>query len=147
VYVGPIRLASKAGGHSMETKRPTQSRLLGETPSGSFRELLTDAIRFWEPRRLIYNFVLSAIVVAWIVLTWPHFRVALTWSSLLILTCLGLIANACYCAAYLVDIPMQRTSLRTSWQRKRWGLWSFGMLFAIVLTNYWIVDEIYPYVR
>ena len=147
MYLGPIRLASKAGGHSMGTTRPTQSQPPGEAPSGPFRELLADAIRFWEPCRLIYNFVLSAIVVAWIVLTWPHCRVALTWSSLLILTCLGLIANACYCAAYLVDIPMQRTSLHTSWRRKRWGLWSFGMLFAMVLANYWIVDEIYPYVR
>jgi hypothetical protein len=33
------------------------------------------------------------------------------------------------------------------WRRRRWVLWLAGVIFAIVLTNYWIVDEIYPYVR
>jgi hypothetical protein len=29
----------------------------------NLRESVTDAIRFWEPRRLIYNAVLAAIVL------------------------------------------------------------------------------------
>lgn len=70
-----------------------------------------------------------------------------TPSSLLLLVILALIANACYCAAYLVDIPMQSSPLCAGWRRYRWGLWVVGTLFAIVLTNYWIVDEIYPFVR
>jgi hypothetical protein len=28
-----------------------------------------------------------------------------------------------------------------------WILWLMGMLFAIVFENYWIADEIYPFVR
>jgi hypothetical protein len=131
----------------METAHPTQSQSLGKLPSDPFRGLLADAIRFWEPRRLVYNFVLAAVVVVWLVATWPHFRPALTLTSLLLLAILALLANVCYCAAYLVDIPMQRSSLGTVWRRRRWGLWSLGMLLAIVLANYWIVDEIYPYVR
>jgi hypothetical protein len=27
---------------------------------------------------------------------------------------------------------------------QRWGLWILGTLFAFVLANYWIADEIYP---
>ncbi len=104
-------------------------------------------MRFWEPRRLLYNSVLFGVLILWLVLTWPHFRAALTWSSLQILTGLGLLANVCYCAAYLADVPMQRTSARASWHHKRWGLWLLGMLVAVILTNYWIVDEIYPFVR
>jgi hypothetical protein len=94
----------------------------------------------------MYNVVLTAVVVVWVVATWPHFRVALTLHSLLLLAILALLGNVCYCAAYLVDIPMQRSSLSTAWRRRRWGLWLMGTLFAIVLANYWIVDEIYPYV-
>jgi hypothetical protein len=131
----------------METSPPTQSSGLGTSPSGPFRGLLlADAIRYWEPRRIVYNLVLLAVVIAWILLTWPHFRHALTLHSLLLLAILALLANACYCAAYLVDIPMQHSSLRTVWTRRRWGLWLLGTLFAILLANYWIVDEIYPLV-
>jgi hypothetical protein len=60
---------------------------------------------------------------------------------------LGLIANAFYSVAYLVDIALQTASFRSVWRRRRWVLWLAGLIFAIVLTNYWIADEIYPYVH
>jgi hypothetical protein len=131
----------------METSPPTQSSGLYQTPQGALRGVLTDALRFWELRRLIYNFVLFAVVVAWVAATWPHFRPMFVPNSLLLLAFLGLIANVCYCAAYLVDIPMQCSALRTMWKRGRWMLWVAGMLMAILLANYWIVDEIYPFVH
>jgi len=119
----------------------------GNSPSRRFRESLADALRFWEPRRLAYNLVLTIVVVVWFATTWPHFRVAMTLSSLLLFSVLALLANACYCAAYFVDIPLQRSSLSLAWRRRRWGLWLVGTLFAVVLANYWIADEIYPFVR
>jgi hypothetical protein len=131
----------------METALPTQSQGLGKSPSGPFRAFLVDAIRFWEPRRLVYNPILAVVVVVWIVASWPHFRPALTLHSLLLLGILALLANACYCAAYLVDIAMQCLSLGDALRRQRWGLWLIGTLFAIVFENYWIADEIYPFVR
>ncbi len=113
-------------------------------PPASFRTLLADAIRFWEPRRILYNFALSVVVVAWLVLTWPHFRPALTLTSVFLFSILALLANVCYCAAYLVDIPMQHSALAAVWRRRRWVLLLAGTLFAILLENYWIADEIYP---
>ena len=111
--------------------------------SGAFRSQMNAAARFWEPRRLFYNLVLCAVVLAWIFLTWPHFRPAITWFSLFQLSVLGLLANLCYSAAYLVDIPMQHSGLATAGNRWRWILWTVGTLFAFVLANYWIADEIY----
>lgn len=131
----------------MENPLPTQSQGLDQIPPGAFRGLISDAMRFWELRRLIYNFVLLAVVVAWVVGTWPHFRPMFELHSLLLLAILALLANACYCAAYLVDIPMQCSELGALWRRWRWTLWVAGMMFAILLANYWIVDEIYPFVR
>ena len=110
------------------------------------RALLDDALRYWEPRRIIYNLLLGAIVLGWLVLTWPHFRTALTLQALLLMFVLAVLANVCYCAAYLLDIPLQWSSFRRVWRRWRWGLWMVGMLFAAILANYWIADEIYPYV-
>jgi len=118
-----------------------------QNPSAPFRELLAEAARFWEPRRIPYNLALVAIVFIWLVATWPHFRPALTLPSLGIFTVLGLIANAFYSVAYLVDIALQTASFRSVWRRRRWVLWLAGLIFAIVLTNYWIADEIYPYVH
>jgi hypothetical protein len=66
------------------------------------REIFTDALRYWERRRIGYNIVLALIGLGWVVFTWPHFRSAFTWGSLLALFVLAVLANACYCAAYLV---------------------------------------------
>lgn len=116
---------------------------LGQPPSGNFRSLIADAARFWEPRRLVYNFILAVVTILWVVLTWPHFRPAMTLTSLFLMSILALIANACYSAAYFVDIPLQLSSAAGR-NRLRWGLWIAGTLFAFVLANYWIADEIYP---
>jgi hypothetical protein len=131
---------------AMDAANPPQSQNFANPPSAPFRGLLDEAMRFWEPRRLLYNFVLAAVVAAWLAVTWPHFRPAMTLNSLLLLAILALLANVCYCAAYLVDIPLQLSFLSPVWRRCRWTLWVLGMLFAILLANYWIVDEIYPFV-
>jgi hypothetical protein len=117
-----------------------------ENPA-NFRGLLGDSLRYWELRRLIYNLVLLAVVAAWVAATWPHFRPMIEVHSLLLVAILALLANACYCAAYLVDIPMQCSAFSGLWKRRRWVLWLAGTLLAILLANYWIVDEIYPFVR
>jgi hypothetical protein len=110
-------------------------------------EILRDAIRYWERRRIIYNGILASVFLGWFVLTWPHFHEALTFQSLIFLIVFAIAANLCYSAVYLVDIPLQGSSLRAQWQRWRFGLWLVGACVAFVFTNYWIADEIYPYVR
>ena len=120
-----------------------------QTPSSSppLRETLAAAARYWEPRRIIYNLVLTAMAGVWVAATWPHFRPALTLSSLLIMTVLALLANLCYTAAYFLDIPLLCSPFRASWLTRRWTLWFAGTLLALLLENYWIADEIYPFVR
>ena len=128
----------------MEATHPTPSPSLTNSPTGPFRPLLSDAIHFWEIRRIFYNLALTAAAFTWVAFSWPHFRPAFTRASLLPLTVLALLANVCYCAAYLVDIPMQLSTLGAAWKRRRWVLWLVGTLFALLLANYWIADEIYP---
>jgi len=106
--------------------------------------LFREAAQFWEPRRLHYNAILAVVVLLWVILTWPHFRPALTLGSLEAFIVLALLANLCYCTGYLADISTQFMS-STSRRRFRWTLFILGTLFALVLENYWIADEIYPY--
>ncbi len=123
-------------------------RISTSSPPGSapppFGEVFAGALRYWEPRRIGYNGVLALVVLGWVVFTWPHFRGAFTWDSLLALFVLAVLANVCYCAAYLVDVPVQYSSYRTSWRRRRWVLWLIGVIFAAVIAFYWVADEIYP---
>ena len=128
----------------MRDEQPTQTAGFGEMPEGSFRGLMKDAVRYWEVRRVIYNAALFAVCVVWLVATWPHFRPAFAWWAVPPMAFLALVANICYSAAYLVDIPMQQSSMGKVWRNRRWGLWVAGTVFAIVLANYWIADEIYP---
>lgn len=116
---------------------PTASEPVG------FREIISDAIAYWEPRRIGYNLILMATVLGWVTLSWPHFRSAFTWPSVLALFVLAVLANACYCAAYLVDVPVQYSAFRNRWRHWRWILWMIGAVLAGVLTLYWIADEIY----
>lgn len=115
--------------------------------SSTFRSLLLSSLHFWEPRRILYNFILLLVVVLWVTLSWPHFLPAITLSTLLPLSVLALVANVCYCAAYLVDLPVQFAAMTPRLNRFRWVLWSLGMLIAILLASYWIADEIYPFVH
>ncbi len=105
---------------------------------------LRDAARFWERGRIWYSAVLSVIVLLWLVLTWPHFRPALTFTALGKMAVLALLANVCYSGAYLAEFFMQPLLPPALWRRFRQALWVVGVLLAIVLENYWIADEIYP---
>ena len=118
-----------------------------------FRDSVTNSLRYWESRRILYNALLTAVAILWVVLTWPHFRAVPllgipsgeTHPALLILVILGFLANVCYRAAYAIDIPLQLTF--ATWRRYRWALLVTGTLFALLVENYWIADEIYPFVR
>ncbi len=110
------------------------------------RAILMDALRYWELRRVGYNLALIAVASAWVVLTWPHFRPALTSQSIPPLAVLAALANGCYCAAYFAEVLVHHSAFRETWRHRRWSLWLAGTLLALLIENYWIADEIYPYV-
>lgn len=130
----------------MDAENSMGTQSLGGSPAGGMREWLSEAARFWEPRRLVYNAVLAAFVIGWILRTWPHFRQAMTMANLGRLMILALLANVCYCAAYMVDILIQQSAAESSRRLQRSGLWVVGMFLAVLFENYWIADEIYPFV-
>jgi hypothetical protein len=116
----------------------------GTAPSNQWRNSFLEAIRFWEPRRLIYNLLLLAVTVTWVLATWPHFRPAMNLIAALQISVLGLLANVCYSAAYLMEFALQGASSGKLRQSLRWAVWLVGTILAFVLANYWIADEIYP---
>ena len=105
----------------------------------TIRGAITDSIRYWEPRRLAYNAVLILIVLICFFLRYPASRAAVSVNSLLFLFLLAVLANVAYCAAYVPDVFAQLSGFRDQWQRCRWIVFVIGLLFAGVLTRFWIM--------
>jgi len=103
----------------------------------TIRERVTEAIRYWEPRRLAYNAVLLAIVGVYFYLGLPNSRQMEHVNGILVLFLLAVMANVAYCAAYVVDIFAQLSGFREEWRRYRWILFAIGLSFAAVLTRFW----------
>jgi hypothetical protein len=102
-----------------------------------WRDYLGNAIRYWEPRRILYNLILAAIVVIHFVKDLPFSKTLLQFNSVLLLFLLAVLANVAYCAAYLPDVFAQMSSVRNSWLRYRWVLFVVGLTFAAILAHFW----------
>src|SRR6476659_8499497 len=105
-------------------------------PAFTFRDAITDAVRFWERGRLAYNLLLAAVVLAVFVAGWPATRDAVKVDIALQLFVLAVVANALYCAAYVVDVVVQFSDFRGIWRRHRWLLLALGSLCAAILTKF-----------
>ena len=103
---------------------------------------MTDAIRYWEPRRIPYNAVLALIVIAVFVLNLPRSLDRVTVELAEILFVLAVLANVAYCSAYVVDVAAQSSAFRATWRRYRWALFAVGLLFASILTRFFAVKTL-----
>ena len=108
------------------------------------RDYFTDAIRFWEPRRLLYNAALAFIVVAYFFAGYPASRSVISIDFALGLFLLAVAANVAYCAAYLADIFVQASGFRDVWKRARWVLFGIGTLFAAIITRFIAMGMFHP---
>jgi len=95
-----------------------------------------DALRYWEPRRLIYNLVLASVVVAQVVLAWPASRAKISFDLVLGLFILAVLANVAYCAVYAVDLFVQFSGLQAAWRRGRLAVLIVGTAFAATIAHF-----------
>jgi len=105
----------------------------------SARQALSDAIRYWEPRRILYNGVLFAVVAAVFVFHLPEARFKIDVNIVLVLFVLAVLANVAYCSCYVVDVSAQISSFRDHWLRLRLALLLVGIAFAATLTYFFAV--------
>jgi len=99
------------------------------------REAVTEAIRYWERRRIVYNAVLATIVLGYFVAGLPSSKVKATFDLLEGLFVLAVLANVAYCTAYIVDVFAQMSGFRHTWLAYRWVLLLIGILFAGIITR------------
>ena len=97
---------------------------------------VADALRYWEPRRIVYNLALAAVVGGHIVARWPDARAMLSVNMLLGLFFLAVLANICYCGVYAIDLFVQFSGLRSFWVRGRIAVLVVGTAFAAVIAHF-----------
>jgi hypothetical protein len=106
----------------------------GERPR--FADLASDAIRYWERRRPLYNLVLLGVVLAHFAASWPDSKELLGRDPVLFLFGLAVLANVVFCAAYAVDIFVQLSGTRAAWVQWQWALLAIGTAFAAVVAHF-----------
>jgi hypothetical protein len=100
------------------------------------RENAGNAIRFWEHWRILYNLVLTVIVVLHFVAAYPASKQVLSMNFCLALFLLAVVANILYCTAYLPDIFVQASGFHELWQNFRWLLLVVGTTCAAIITHF-----------
>jgi len=94
------------------------------------------SLRYWEPRRLVYNGVLALVVLAHFFLAWPGSRDKVTFDLALQIFFLAVLANVCYCVAYIADVFVQVSGLHQEWRVGRVVLLVVGTAFAATITHF-----------
>ena len=107
-----------------------------------WNDLFTDALRYWEPRRLFFNGLLGVIVLAAAAMhsissDAPPVRGAGLFAPFGALLVLAVAANVCYSTAYVVDVFLQASAYRSTWRRWRWVLYWLGLAVGAILTSRW----------
>jgi hypothetical protein len=97
-----------------------------------------NAIRYWEPRRAVYNGALAMVVLGHLAAGWPASRAQLTFDVVLGLFFLAVLANVCYCAVYLVDLFVQFSGLREFWAKGRIAVLAVGTAFGAVIAHFFM---------
>jgi hypothetical protein len=101
-----------------------------------FKDSLTNAIRYWEVRRLLYNAVLALVVIVHFVAAMPASRHSINPDMALGVFLLAVVANVAYCAAYIPDVFTQASGYREAWRRLRWIVFTTGTVFAAIITHF-----------
>jgi hypothetical protein len=108
--------------------------------TGTLREYFTDAIRYWEHKRILYNLILAIVVLVYFIAGLPVSRRSLSLDTLLFVFLLAVLANVAYCAAYIADVFAQMSGFRERWRDHRAILFVTGLICAGILTRFWAIS-------
>jgi hypothetical protein len=93
------------------------------------KEIITDCLRYWEPRRIAFNAALALVVAGSLLYNRPPLE-ALGRQPVTGLLFAALLANVLYCSAYAVDLLAQQSGYQAVWRKYRWLLWVAGTALA-----------------
>jgi hypothetical protein len=116
------------------TERP--DRIAAPGLAARLSGYVADALRYWEPRRVVYNLGLALVVLGHTVAAWPVSSEKFSFDVVLGLFVLAVGANICYCVVYLVDLFVQFAGLQGPWRRGRVALLVIGTTLGAVIAHF-----------
>jgi hypothetical protein len=119
-----------------QIERKPGSAAAGNGFVSRFSGYVAQGLRYWEPRRLIYNGALSLVVLWHFFLALPASREKLSFDLVLGLFFLTVLANIAYCAVYLADLFVQFSGLDSAWRWGRVVLLIVGTVFAATVAHF-----------
>jgi hypothetical protein len=121
-----------------------ENSTLSEMPSATFVSRVSgyvaNGLRYWEPRRVVFNIVLCLVVAGHLVAAWPQSLTKLTFNTILGFFFLAVLANVCYCAVYIVDLFVQFSGLHAAWTKGRIAILIVGTAFAAVIAHFFAMN-------
>ena len=104
------------------------------------RKVMSDALGFWEPRRIAYNMLLLIIAIAFLSSDWRHGEVDADFQLFALLAAYLVLANLLFCAAYLSELLAARLDCRLQWQRWRNVSYYAALVVTIALSCRFFVN-------
>ena len=98
--------------------------------------LAASALRWWEPRRIVYNLVLATVTAIELASAWPRSWERLSIDTGLQIFLLSVLANVFYSAAYLPDLMFQFGAGESGLRLGRRIVFLVGILFAATLARF-----------
>lgn len=103
-----------------------------QQPPPTMRSIWSNCLAYWEPRRIVYNGLLTVVVVlqlaqhGW----WNELGQPLALARLVVAVAL---ANLCYTVAHGVDVALQHSDFSKLWLEYRGLLFVAGSFLGCVL--------------
>jgi hypothetical protein len=112
--------------------------------NNDIKTAFTDAVRYWEKKRIAYNVVMALIVIGHFIYFLPDSANIFELDPLLMLFVLAVLANILYCSAYIADIFLQMTEFAEVWRNYRWTLLTVGFILAAIITRFISINMFDP---
>jgi hypothetical protein len=96
------------------------------------KDIITESIRYWEARRLVFNAV-WAMVASGITIFHHESLSALTGQSVAGLLLMAMVANSLYCFVYLAEIFIQMSDNQQVWKQRRRVVLIAGTILAVAI--------------
>lgn len=97
------------------------------------RAIWSDVLAYWEPRRLVFNGLLTMVVFTQLV---QHhwWKELLTPTALARLLVAAAAANLCYSVAHGLDMALQHSDFRKFWRDHRGWIFLLGCWLGVALS-------------
>lgn len=96
----------------------------------SLRNVISESIAYWEPRRIIYNSVLVVLAVAFGIVNLRHLEADIDLELFTALAAFLILANLLFSTGYLLDLIAASLNWGLQWRRFRGIGFHAGLLIA-----------------